>query len=146
MLKKSLLLIIALIALFFSACNSANIQKDEKVQKANVSLTNTYWKVISLYGEKVQISRKEAHIRFDKNSSVNGSLGCNNFFGSFKTDNENITFGNIASTRMMCQDMKTEDKFSKVFQDIKIYKIKGETLNFFDDKNKKISTFKAVYF
>lgn len=145
-MTKYLLLITSLFALFFVACSSANIQKDTKNQKPNASLESTYWKAISLYDTEVKTIRKEAYIKFDKNGSINGVLGCNNFFGSFKINEDNITFSKIGSTRMMCQDMQTEANFSKVLQNTKKYKIKGETLNFFDDKDKKISTFKAVYF
>ena len=55
-------------------------------------------------------------------------------------------FENVGSTKMMCPNMKTEDNFSKVLQHTKTYEIKGETLNFFDEKGQKISTFEAVYF
>ena len=47
---------------------------------------------------------------------------------------------------MMCPNMKTEDAFANVLQNTKTYEIKGETLNFFDEKGQKISTFEAVYF
>ena len=144
MIKNIKFSVLVCLSLFFLACSSnTNV---EKSQKPNVSLINNYWKVISLYGEKVKISRKEAHIRFEEAGSTNGSLGCNNFFGAYNIDKENITFKNVASTRMMCQNMKTEDSFSKVFQDTRKYKIKGETLIFFDGTNKEIAKFKVVYF
>jgi len=145
MLKKSILLITSLLALSFIACNSTTIQKEE-IYKPNASLQNTYWKAISIYDIDVKTQKKEAHIKFDKKGSINGNLGCNNFFGSFKIENDNITFSKVGSTRMMCQYMSTENSFSKIFQNAKKYKITGETLNFFDNENINISTFKAVYF
>lgn len=146
MLKKSVLLITSLLALSFIACSSTSIQKDVKPTKPNVSLQNTYWKAISLYDIEVKTSKKEAHIMFEKNGSINGNLGCNNFFGNFKIENENISFEKVASTKMMCRDMKTEANFSKILHNTKRYEINGETLSFFDDENKKISTFTMVYF
>jgi len=145
MLKKSILLITSLLALSFIACSSTSIQKEE-INKPNATLENTYWKAISFYDTDVKTVAKEAHIKFNEKGSINGNLGCNNFFGTYKIENDTISFSKVGSTRMMCQDMSTEDSFSKVFQDAKKYEIKGETLNFFDDKNINISTFKAVYF
>lgn len=146
MLRKSMVFITLLLALFFTACNSINIQKEENLSKTNTSLENTYWKAVSLYDKEVEVVKDEAHIKFDKNGSLNGSLGCNNFFGNFQTDENSIVFKRLASTKMMCQNMQVEDSFLKVLQNTKKYKIKGETLSFFDEKNNEISTFKAVYF
>ena len=137
-----MLLITSLLALSFVACSNADIQKDT----SNASLENTYWKAMSFYDTDIKATNKEAYINFEKNASVNGSLGCNNFFGTFKIDEKNISFSKMGSTRMLCKDMKTEYYFSKVLHDTKKYEIKGKTLNFFNDKDKKISTFKAVYF
>ena len=46
-------------------------------------------------------------------ASVNGSAGCNSFMGSFTVDDGVLTFGPLASTRMMCppQVMEHEDRF-----------------------------------
>ena len=130
-------------ALFFTACANNTLPREDK---PDVSLTNTYWKAMVFYDTKVQVVRKEAHIKFDTNSRVHGVLGCNNFFGSFKKEDTNISFQHIGSTRMLCQNMKTEDTFSKVLKETKTYQIKGEVLYFFDKKGTTISTFNAVYF
>jgi len=37
---------------------------------------------------------------------VNGNAGCNGYFGSYKTDGKNLTFGAVASTEMYCMDPK----------------------------------------
>lgn len=146
MLKKTILLITSLLALSFIACSNTNIQEIEVVSKPNISLQNTYWKAISLYDKDVKTLEKEANINFNKNGTIHGILGCNRFFGNFKINKDNIKFEKLATTRMMCQDMQTENSFLKVLQNTQKYKIKGKTLNFFDDENNNISTFKAVYF
>jgi len=129
--------------LFFTACTDGDFLQ---TSKPNVSLTNTYWKAMIFYDRKVPVVTKEAHIKFDKDLRINGMLGCNNFFGSYIEENKNLSFSQIGSTRMMCQNITTENTFSKVLQETKTYKIDGETLHFYDKNAKEISRFKAIYF
>ena len=143
-MKNKLILSTSIAAsVFFLGCTTPNTNE---TIKPNVSLTNTYFKALSLNGAKAEVFGKEAYIRFDTKDSITGNLGCNSFFGSFTTQDKNISFENVGSTKMMCPNMKTEDAFANVLQNTKTYEIKGETLNFFDEKGQKISTFEAVYF
>lgn len=129
--------------LFFTACSDESFLQ---TNKPDVSLTNTYWKAIVFYDKKVPVITKEVHIKFDKKLRINGVLGCNNFFGSYTKEDKHLSFSQIGSTRMMCQNIKTEDTFSKVLQETKKYKIEGKTLYLFDKNAKEISTFQAIYF
>ena len=143
-MKNKLILSTSIAAsVFFLGCTTPNTNE---TIKPNVSLTNTYFKALSLNGAKVEVFEKEAYIRFDTKDAITGYLGCNSFFGSFTTQDKNISFENVGSTKMMCPNMKTEDAFVNALQNTKTYEIKGETLNFFDEKGQKISTFEAVYF
>ena len=143
-MKNKLILSTSIAAsVFFLGCTTPNTNE---TIKPNVSLTNTYFKALSLNGAKAEVFEKEAYIRFDTKDAITGYLGCNGFFGSFTTQDKNISFENVGSTKMMCPNMKTEDAFVNALQNTKTYEIKGETLNFFDEKGQKISTFEAVYF
>lgn len=143
MIKKIILFLGIASTMFFAGCYSKNITK---TTKPNVSLTNTYFKALNLNGHKVEVIEKEAHIKFAEKGTLNGNLGCNAFFGSFKVNDKNISFENIGSTKMMCSNIKTEDEFIKVLQNTKTYEIKGEILSFFDEKGDEISSFKAIFF
>lgn len=127
----------------FTGCTTPNTND---ATKSDVHLTNTYFKAINLNGNKAEVFERETYIKFEEKGAMNGYLGCNSFFGSFKTQDKNINFENIGSTKMMCPNMKTEDAFANVLQNTKTYEIKGETLNFFDEKGEKISIFQAVNF
>lgn len=127
----------------FTGCTTPNTNE---TIKSDVPLTNTYFKALNLNGNKAEVFEREAHIKFEEKGAMSGYLGCNSFFGSFKTQDKNINFENIGSTKMMCPNMKTEDAFANVLQNTKTYEIKGETLNLFDEKGEKISTFQAVNF
>ncbi len=143
MINKLILSASIAVSTLFVGCTTPN---NNHVIKPNVSLTNTYFKALSLNGAKAEVFEKEAYIRFDTKDAITGYLGCNSFFGSFTTQDKNISFENVGSTKMMCPNMKTEDAFVNALQNTKTYEIKGETLNFFDEKGQKISTFEAVYF
>jgi len=80
------------------------------------------WKVIKLKG--VEVISGTPVIAFDKEKGqVTGSAGCNNFFGSFSTDENNLSFGPLGMTRKMCKDMSTEDMMSGYLEQIKHYSI-----------------------
>jgi heat shock protein HslJ len=57
-------------------------------------LTGTKW---TLVGSGITIE-------FGDDNSVFGSGGCNRYSGSYTVDGDTITFGAVASTRMMCMD------------------------------------------
>lgn len=148
MLQKTILktIIITLVTLLFTACAVKNSEN----KKPNVTLTNTYFKAIVLNNKKVEVFQKEPFLKLEAKSKTDaqvvGALGCNNFFGTAKIKEEKISFNNLGSTKMMCPNIKTEDRFSKVLQNTRSYKIKGETLRFFDENKNEIAKFKAVYF
>ena len=45
----------------------------------------------------------ELTVVFD-GGEINGSAGCNSYFGSYELDGETITIGPLASTQMFCPD------------------------------------------
>jgi len=143
MLNKFILIFTLIISLSFTACSSLKKNGERRME---ITLINTHWKALSFYEKEVKMIGKEAYIRFDKNGNINGVLGCNNFFGTYKIDKNSIVFKKVGSTRMMCQDMEIEDNFSKALQNTKKYKIEGNILTFFNKKGEKISTFNGVYF
>ncbi len=71
------------------------------------------WKIQQIDNEKITDVEKEPFIQFDAaQKRVNGTAGCNNFFGGYTyTDGGKLKFSdNMGATRMMCPNMKFEDK------------------------------------
>ena len=131
-------------AVFFTACSTTTVENNSI--KPNISFTNTYFKALSLDGKEIEVFDREPHIKFQEDGKVFGNLGCNRFFGSFTKENNSINFQGVASTKMMCPNIKTEDAFSKVLQNTKTYEIKEESLILFDKDKKEIAKFNVVYF
>lgn len=76
---------------------------------------------------------------------VFGTDGCNNFTGDIKNvTSKTIEFGALASTRKMCANMETPDKFNQALNKIVSYKRENLNLYFFDSEGEKILSLKKV--
>lgn len=143
MINKFIFSVAIVTSLFFAGCSTTTISE---TAKPDVSLTNTYFKALSLNSKEAEVFDREPYIQFQTEGTLRGNLGCNSFFGSFTTEDKNISFLNIGSTKMMCPNIKTEDAFVEVLQKTKTYEIKGESLTFFNLNGEEIAVFKAIYF
>jgi heat shock protein HslJ len=117
-------------------------------QKSDVSITNTYWKLLDIKGVSVTLCEnlKEPYFILKNDHKVAGFGGCNRFFGNYKVTPTQISLGAMAMTRMMCKGtMELEQNFQKVLQEATHYKIQGENLQLFSN-NQLLASFRAVYF
>jgi len=92
------------------------------------------WKLIQM--DRVGKDYGKAYITFDaKNNKVYGNGGCNNFFGTFATADNTISFSGLGSTRMACmndESMHTEGKIMEYLSDKTVsYDVADQTLNFY---------------
>jgi heat shock protein HslJ len=140
-------LIIILFVLCFIACSTNKNMIREG--KSNAQLTETYWKLVEIFGKKVELNpgQKEAHIILKaEQNRIMGNSSCNNFHGYYEIlDNNNIQFSKVASTRMGCLDMEVENNMFKIFDEINRYMITGNTLVFMNKKLDTVAIFEAVY-
>jgi len=116
--------------------------------KPDVSITNTYWKLLEIKGEAVTHSEnlKEPYFILKADNKIAGFGGCNRFFGNYRVTPTQISLGAMAMTRMMCKgSMELEQNFQKVLQEATHYKIQGENLQLFSN-NQLLASFRAVYF
>lgn len=115
--------------------------------KPDVTLTNTYWKVISFNGETVEVKTKEPFIQFKADGTTHGFLGCNNFTGSYEVSEQTLTFKPLASTQKMCiEQMNIETTMSAVLDTASEFAIDGETLTMKNAAGEVTATFQATYF
>lgn len=88
------------------------------------------WVVTEIDGQAVSLTEdgQEAFIGFDtKEKRVNGFAGCNRMFGGIdiNTKKKTVSFANMASTKMMCPDMKTEDSLLSAMGQVSNYSVDG---------------------
>ena len=122
---KKYLLTLLLISLAISACTAGNGQ-------ASASILGS-WKLTSFGPPSSPIPAvpdTEAGIMFNQDGTVSGNSGCNGFGGTYKVDDDRITFSQITSTLMACDEprMSQEDVVHQVLTDTATYKIEGNTL------------------
>ncbi len=105
------------------------LAKHYELKKEQIKVADTHWKLTELNGHKVNHS--SAFIFFSaENNRVHGNSGCNNFSGIFELKEGNqIRLSQMASTRMACPDMDTEQAFLSVLGMADNYTISGGTLS-----------------
>ena len=115
--------------------------------KPDVTLTNTYWKLVELNGGVVEPGEgKELHMILRGGDQVGGYAGCNQFTGSVTVTGDGIAFGPIASTRRMCADaMQQEDAFLQALENASRFAIAGEDLAIENAGGEVTMRFVAVY-
>jgi len=120
---KKYLLILFVIFLVISACTA---------QEPAASLTGT-WK-LTAYGPAdaptPAVEEAEAGLTFNEDGTVTGNSGCNGLGGTYTVEGDQVTFGEIVSTLMACEDprMAQEDSVHQVLTDTATFKIEGNTL------------------
>ena len=115
--------------------------------KPDVTLTNTYWKLVELNGAAVVPGEgRELHMILRGDDQVGGYAGCNQFTGSVTVTGDGIAFGPIASTRRMCPDvMQQEDAFLQALENAQRFEISGEDLAIENASGEVTMRFAAVY-
>ena len=111
-------------ALAMSSCRS--------VEKAiPLSSINGEWNIIEVNGSKITPGESKflPFIAFDTATGrVSGNSGCNRMMGSFDVNAKpgSLELTGMASTRMMCPDMTTENNVLNAFAQVKGYKKAGK--------------------
>lgn len=104
---------------------------------------NGEWNIIEVNGQQTT-SEKEPFIGLDiKNKRVYGFAGCNRIMGSFEADSQEpgkLAFGQLGTTRMMCQNMDTERAILGALSEVTGYEGNAEKLSLTNKKGKDIIT------
>jgi heat shock protein HslJ len=114
----------------------------------HASLTDTYWKLLEVAGEKVVMppGARDAHlILAAAESRVRGFSGCNNFFGSYHASGDRLSFSDLGATMMACPDtMETERVFLLVLEETDRAVVSGLCLELFAGE-RLLARFEAIY-
>jgi heat shock protein HslJ len=113
------------------------------------SLENTRWKLVEL-GEGRRLAPGDTvtgafFILRTGQGQVNGSGGCNNFFGSYEIDGDKLVFGALGNTMKMCPTgMDIEQAMMQALGETTRYAINGEVLSLYAD-DRVLARFEAEY-
>lgn len=126
----------------------------EKYQLKKVFLdkeiTEKYWKLIELNGKEVVLGKNQdfaPHLTLkNENSRVFGQGGCNSFQGSHEISEGNkIKFSKMASTKMFCDYMETEQALFNVLEIAENYSVKNDTVTLKNAAMISLAKFQLIY-
>ena len=108
-----------------------NTNTTEANKESQTPLYDTKWSLKKIHeGNSVQAVETKAFLRFNKEkNSAGGNGSCNSFGSSSTIQGNNVSFKDIFSTKMYCEDVqKTENAFLKQLRNVSRYEIKKDTL------------------
>ncbi len=119
-------IIIFILSIFLFSCNTAK-------QSSKNDITGKTWKLTELNGKPIQLKNPKNNPYFKLNTSdmrYEGHAGCNGIGGTFEIKPEimRIKFNQGMSTMMACEDLETEQLFSKALLAADNYSVNGNTL------------------
>lgn len=115
--------VVAVMAMLAVGCCACRKGKNAK------PLVGTQWHLVRMMERDLQIAPEDFIFTFDADGHFGGKGACNRMMGSYTTtDKGGITFGNVASTRMMCPNVDLEAELSKILEDATHYEIDGDML------------------
>lgn len=106
-------------------------------------LNSSSWLVLRI-GELSLPEKIQSTIYFEKDG-VNGSAGCNSYFGSYTQDGQKLTFGELGSTMMYCEEaMEQETAFLKALSSVARYQIEDGKLLLLDNAGQTLITLAPI--
>jgi len=100
----------------FSGCSGS------KVKTAKAKLDGVEWKLESLNGKSVSLnSGSKITLAFDITGRFSGTAVCNKYFGEYKQGDETLSFLDIGSTKMMCDDNVDESVYFTMLKNADTY-------------------------
>lgn len=115
--NRRTMILLGLAVVFFLALMLFAVNDDGDDGGSTADLNGTSWTVESLVVDGVAsppIDGVTMTAAFD-GGEVAGSAGCNNYFGSYETDGDHITFGPLGSTKRLCPDPPGADEREHVY-------------------------------
>jgi heat shock protein HslJ len=133
-------------ALAFAACSSSRQQ--QRTPKNDVAdmaaLQNKRWVLTRLPDTSFKARAKDIYLQFQNSTNVVGFAGCNRVGGTFTAGAKTMSFSNMISTKMYCDNMPLENRMTRVLAETNAYLLSGETLELLRD-DKPLAWFTAVY-
>jgi heat shock protein HslJ len=89
------------------------------------------WIVVEMKGVPVQQSgsRRDAYINFEVNEKkFVGNGGCNQLNGNYSISKSSISFNDVISTKMSCEDIAFEEIFLSTLSSVDRYEVRDNDL------------------
>jgi len=115
----------------------------------DVSLTNTYWKIVEVGGQPVVVTqqlREPQRVLNGQDGRFAGSGGVNRLMGGYTVDGKGLTFSPVASTLMAGapEAMQQEQAIVAALGAVREFSIAGDQLTLVDDSGQPVLRAVAV--
>ncbi len=117
--------------------------RNKEIVGEQATIKDTDWVLLSFGNEEVPAlqATRTSFIHFSEgNNKLKGFAGCNNFFGRFELNGEQLKITQLASTRASCPDMEAERYLLGVLENVSTYRISGNILTLYSREN-PVATF-----
>lgn len=131
---------------FYNKANQEVLSFTKKQNTTAIMRIHDIYVAVKINGQLIPRRDEMPRLELNLNTmEVFGNNGCNEVNGKITAVSEtNITFGNMASTRKMCQDMVLPGKFDQALQQTASYKFENLHLTLYDSDGKELITFLKV--
>ncbi len=134
-MKKFYLELIVVVLTTFVMGQGCNTTRNSAKDQAGLS--QTVWQLIEIEGSDFEnLTKVWLKFENDDEKKVSGYAGCNRFFGVYEISDNNLKFGNLASTKMFCPEMELESSFLKRLADVDRFEVSDSKLSLFSEKEK----------
>lgn len=128
-------------ALFVMGCGSSKNVKNETAVSGD--LAGTEWVMFEMDGNKYEAAEKVT-IKFDDyEKKISGKAPCNTYGAACTKGSNKVSFADIFSTKMACDNMNDEQTFFDTMKKVYAYQTAKDMLYFFDSGGMVIFRFKA---
>ncbi|MCP4418247.1 MAG: META domain-containing protein [Chloroflexi bacterium] len=126
--KRIWLIVVALLVLAMTAaCTSVGDTEPADQPGENSSLVGTDWDLVT-YDDQKALPDGALTVRFTEDE-INGSAGCNNYFGGYTLDGVSISIDRLGSTEMACDGlMEQEAAFLQMLQTAESFTLDADSL------------------
>ena len=109
------------------------------------TLENSYWRLTELRGESVETTQgqREAHlVLHPEEQRVAGATGCNQLSGRYQLEDDQLSFGPLATTRMACMnEANVESRFLAALEETTSYRVLADRLELYNDEGELLAQF-----
>jgi len=134
-----------ILALFLGSLipTSCGITKTNQDNTSNTSsIYGNQWRIVELDGKAINglVNNTTPYVSFDKKDNRYAVItGCNTLAGDLELSKNKIKLKTGISTMMYCEDMRVEDSFKKIMDNISSYKLDNNELHLIgSDKQVKV--------
>ncbi len=129
-----------LLAMIMVSCGTEN-----KINETDKNTIHSIWELNILDGKQIK-SNKSIFIDLTEDNRINGFIGCNRLTGSYTITNESqIRFKELATTRMVCPEMDMESKVLEILNTADNFTIDSGKLMLNIGKRAPLAIFYKMY-